>query len=240
MNNLKLKTDKSPKVRIYDSKVYLKALYVQIIRLIPLLLKAYLPVVFLLGIFVVMEVYFDIEASNFTRDPVQVFRGQAYIGMLSNLGILFWMATVSITFFSSILLRKQGQQSEGANFLFYSALITAFLMIDDLFLFHERLFPVFFSIPEIIVYLTYGLILLAYFAKFFSKILDGEFALLFCAVALLGSSVLIDVASHFIRIWGLYLFEDGFKFMGIVTWFLYFNRKSFSFLEAGFRYPDKD
>ena len=41
---------------------------------------------------------------DFTRDPLSIVGAPVYIGILSNLGILFWAAGATICFFRLLLL----------------------------------------------------------------------------------------------------------------------------------------
>lgn len=209
-------------------------IYQQLIKLFWVLIMLYIPILALLALFVILQINYGIRVSTFTRDPIQFFGGDPYIGMLSNIGILFWAATVSITFFTSYMLRGSKQYKAASKFLFYSGLFTSFLMLDDLFLLHENIFPKFLNIPELLIYIAYALILIWYFTAFYRKILEGEYVLLLLAIIFFGGSVFIDYIGEFIKIPGLYVLEDGFKIFGIVTWFTYFLRIDINYLNLSF------
>ncbi len=206
----------------------------QISDFIPILLRLYIPIIVLLLGFVFMQIYFGIEPKIFTSDPVQVLGGQPFTGFLSNLGILFWTATISITGFTSYFVRTLSSDKSKTEFLFYSSLFTTFLMLDDLFLLHEWILPDWLNIPETLTYLAYGLILVVYFRAFYKVFVNGEYVLFLLAIFLFGSSITFDLLSGFFKIPFQYLIEDGLKFVGIITWFLYFARISTYFLNLTF------
>ncbi|MCW5515668.1 hypothetical protein [Muriicola sp. Z0-33] len=204
------------------------------IKLFWVLVKLYIPIIALLALFVVLQIKYGIRVSTFTRDPIQFFGGDPYIGILSNIGILFWAATVSITFFTSYMLWGSKRYKASSKFLFYSGLFTSFLMLDDLFLLHENIFPKLLNIPELLVYIVYALILIWYFTAYYKKISKGEYVLLLLAIFFFGGSVSIDYIGQFIKIPGVYVLEDGFKICGIVTWFTYFVRTDIDYLKLSF------
>jgi hypothetical protein len=63
---------------------------------------------------------------------------------------------------------------------------------------------------------------LAFLVGFRRVILEGDFLLLGLALGFFGLSVAVDVFTDR----ELYLWEDGAKFVGIVTWLAYFVRVS--------------
>lgn len=195
------------------------------------LLLAYLPAVLGLCILAWISSTTGVPISNFTRDPVAVMRAPFYTGLLSNLGILLWCATATITLFGAAVLDTRSQRREWVLFLRWSGLFTTILLFDDLFLFHEIVFPKFLDIREGYVVLCYGLLLLVYLGIFHRQIIRTQFLILILAGVCFAGSLLIDrlpedwMAEH-------HLFEDGSKFVGIVTWFLYFSRTTMSLIKG--------
>jgi hypothetical protein len=100
-------------------------------------------------------------------------------------------------------------------------------LLDDLFLLHEEVFPYYLNIPEKLVFVGYGMIISLYLVKFRKIILKTEFLFLILAFGFLGLSVIIDllpIATRLLGNQGEFLLEDGFKLMGIISWFTYFAR----------------
>lgn len=192
------------------------------------LLKIFLPGILILAIFGIYSFTSNFEFRMFSQDPIQIFRGKPYIGILSNLGILIWCATATILLYSAKLSDMQGKSKKITDFLFYSGILTIFLMLDDLFLVHDIIFPEYLNIDDKAFYFIYGssVLLLIYF--FYKIILDSDYILLLLAFGLLAGSILFDfmdalgIAIHYELV-----LEDSFKFLGIISWFAYFSRLSF-------------
>lgn len=189
------------------------------------LLVMLLPMIALLGVLVVVSIQFGIPISVFTRDPAAVAHVPLYSGFVSNLGVLFWCATVAISFFTVITLVNTDHDGKPLLFLLAMSVQTGLLMLDDLFLFHEKIYPKVFHLPEKGAFVMYGIYLLACLVYFRAVVLKSNYFVLLLSFALLGLSIIVDT---FPEGWSEFhhLFEDGFKLLGIVTWFAYFSSLS--------------
>jgi len=186
-----------------------------------------LGVVYVLIILMLIAVEFlvteslGLSMSLLSRDPAATFHSSPFIGVISNIGIIVWSAAVAICLFCSGIFHKQNK-GEHATFFRYSGLITFILLIDDLFMFHDLVFPKILHFPEKLVYAAYFLLIVIYLFKFYKYILKTEYAILGLALILFGLSMLIDqiLPSRGIE----FLIEDGMKLLGITTWYIYFER----------------
>jgi hypothetical protein len=166
--------------------------------------------------------------SRLTRDPAAILRFPLYIGILSNIGIIFWSATVGICLLASLSLRRSGNRGESLFFL-CSGLLGLLLTLDDLFLLHEDLIPGTLGIAEKGYALGYGIVILGYLLIFWRSILASDYFVLLFSLAMFGFSIVIDTklkateTTNFI--------EDGLKFLGILMWTLYFARSAHSALQ---------
>ena len=117
--------------------------------------------ILLFGLFFSIAIYsmhFDIPVGNFTRDPIAILGGHPFIGVMSNIGILFWSATAAICIFASkIYLDK----TEFSTFLFFSGLLTLLLLFDDLFQLHERI-DNYLYVHEYTAYVIYFILISIY------------------------------------------------------------------------------
>lgn len=191
-----------------------------------LLLTIIYPLLFgLLFLIVMISIYFDIPVGNFTRDPIAVLGGHHLIGIISNIGILFWSATAAICLFAS---KVDLDKTEFSTFLLFSALLTFLLLFDDLFQLHEKI-DNYLYVHEYTAYIVYFILISIYFVKFSKIILSTEYLLLFIACCFLSLSVLADMLLSYVITQRdmKFLIEDGFKLFGIVTWSVYFIRTSF-------------
>lgn len=93
-------------------------------------------------------------------------------GAFSNIGVLLWWAAAIVSAFTYFLLHIPSRAApftkRAKAFFLYMAVLTTLLALDDLFMFHEEVFPVRLGIPELAVYAVYGVLAagLIYFLRF--------------------------------------------------------------------------
>ena len=178
--------------------------------------------------------------SQLTRDVTIIAKIHPLSGMLSSLGILLWCATASICLFSAVALRSV-ESSDIYRFLLVSALLSMYLLFDDLFMFHETLAPHVLGLDQRVVIFFLGLAIFSYLIVFRSVILRTNYLILLLALGMLTSSVLIDAIP---RLWmsGLghwvYLLEDGTKWLGIACWCGYYSDTSLHFFDDNLSRPN--
>ncbi|MBC7743994.1 MAG: hypothetical protein H7096_02745 [Flavobacterium sp.] len=166
-----------------------------------------------------------IPISQLTRDLSAITGGKFYYGLLSNLGLLMWCAAASVCMFSSYILKKRKKLLSG--FLMFSGALTLFLLLDDMFLFHEEVFPKYLGINEKFILAIYPLSICYLFLKYQIQILKTSYLILLSSLGFLALSMATDVI--FRKMSGVQLiFEDGFKFLGIIGWFFYFTNTCIS------------
>ncbi len=185
------------------------------------LLKLYVPVALIVIAVVGLTIVQQLDIGQFTRDPAALTDSSPFIGLLSSIGVLFWAATAAICYFSALILWQQKQHSK-ALFLLAAGLITSLLLLDDLFMFHEVVFPMYLNFGEKITFVLYAAIVGSFLWGFRQQILGTDYTILLIALGLLGFSVLADRIFSDIGSWG-YLVEDGPKLFGIVAWFAYWT-----------------
>lgn len=200
-------------------------------RLLP---WAVLPPVGLLLVVALASRVLDVPAANFMRDPTAIMRAHPLTGMVSNLGIVVWAATVAVLGFSATLLMYVNEGRRAARFLGMGAALTAMLLADDLFLFHEYMFADQLGLPEMLVFGVYALSMGGIAYVFSAEVRSSQTTLLAAAIgcfaASIGADVLLDQAVDW-----TYWIEDGFKFIGITCWFAYFANTSFVAVSSHFR-----
>lgn len=99
--------------------------------------------------------FFNIPPDYLTKDPVALLHGKFYTGALSNFTILCWTAAATLCMFSYLALCKFASHSGLKPLLFHFALVTLILLLDDLYLWHEVMFPDYVGVDERLVYLSY-------------------------------------------------------------------------------------
>lgn len=198
--------------------------------LLPALFTTYIPGLFVLFMLGIMKLWAGIPIKALTDDPSAYMKVPAYVGLLSNLGVLVWSASVVICLFTYVLLRKGKNAGDLPSFLLYSGLITAVLVLDDFFLLHETLI-LSFHVPEVLVFAGYIIAISPYPLKFRRTISKTDFLFLFFAFAFFGLSMAVDVSGIHPR--GGTLLEEGSKFLGIISLFAYYSRVCFQLLLNG-------
>ena len=208
----------------------LKTLVSQAARLRVLLVIIYAVALLTLAALVVVHFVADIPLRLFFIDPVAEFSSPMYVGAVSNLGVVLWGSTASACLFGGWLLWGRQNAAEQSRFLLGSAVVSAILLFDDLFLLHEEVLPERLKIPQPIVFVGYGLLVGWLLWRFRTLILESDFVLLVLAAGFFAGSLLVDLfvtpAEFFIfgDFAGRDLIEDGLKFLGIISWTAYFWR----------------
>ncbi|OUR93423.1 hypothetical protein A9Q87_04835 [Flavobacteriales bacterium 34_180_T64] len=157
-----------------------------------------------------------IPLKTLTSDVTAAADVPLYYGIQSQIGIFFWAAAAAICFLCGSTIK-----SPEWSFFMVSGFLSLFLGLDDIFLFHEVVFPS-LGIHQKVVYLSYVVIFGVYVLKFYKLILQTEFILLAMAFGCFGLSLLIDSFFHNAAPLYTQLIEDGAKFVGIVYWTIYF------------------
>ncbi len=181
--------------------------------------------------FVVVYLYCmktGVKGSNFIAD-IQASSGVPfYTGILSNIGILLWAFTTAICFYSSLLVRDRHK----TQFLVFSGMFSLCFLLDDFFLIHEQVLPVYVGFPEKTMYIVYLVFLIGYVSYFKKLLLKTNCLLFFFIWVWFGMSSFADVLPEFFNVEHyVYYVEEAFKAFGILTWFAYFSTTSFSFIK---------
>jgi hypothetical protein len=207
----------------------------QLRRLQPWLFIAYTPVLAILVAVAIVSAVSGIPPGKFTRDPAALMDAHPLLGAISNLGIMLWSAAAAIVLFTAGVLRRKAWDRELIGYLVASGAITLLLGFDDLFMLHEELLPRYFHAPETLVYLVYIALVLSWLVRFRELILHTDYLLLAAALGFFTVSVAMDrFPDAWLITWPyLFLIEDGFKLIGIVSWLAYFVSVGFAAQEAG-------
>ena len=159
-----------------------------------------------------------VQMTKLSRDPLQRLQLPVYLGLLSYLGVLAWCAASSVMLFASFVIRRITSNSIQARFLAWMGILAAILFLDDLFMVHDTVVPVYLHLPEISFYLVYALYMGFFLQQFWQFILEQtEYELFLIACVCFGFSVAIDID----LIPGNIGTEDTFKMFGIMLHFYY-------------------
>ena len=171
--------------------------------------------------------FYNIKLSLVVRDLAQTCGYPIGVGMISNIGILFWGAAASICFFTTFL---EGINRESSKLLLLGGIFSSLLCIDDLFLLHDRYIgPDFLNLT----YLAMSIFLLVRFLRILKIV--GLFNFLI-SILFLGLSIFFDgvIQQVFNQSYQLtQLIEEGFKFIGITCWLNFWCKASSYALKVG-------
>ncbi len=194
------------------------------------LIATLLPAITILLAIVLLSLGLKIPLSNFTRDTSAIASINPVYGVLSNIGILLWCAATSFCAFAAVIL-KASKFKKKYHFLVSSALLSAYLMLDDLFLIHEK-FSVKAGLNEDIVFALLGITVLVYLIYFRNVLLQTNALMLLLALFFFSQSLVADFLENWLQMqlghWK-YLIEDGTKWLGIAFWCSYFFNTSYQF-----------
>ena len=179
----------------------------------------------------------DVPVAFFLRDPVATLNGHPLTGMVSLLGVLVWCSAAGVCFFTRAVVVRE-RDDEMRLFLLWSGLLTSVLLLDDLFLFHESLAPLYLGVTEGAVIFGYGIATAWYLVRFRRILLGREIRVLFAALAFFTLSQAVDeFQDAWPSPWRI-LFEDGFKLLGIVSWSAALMRICVGAADARAHWPD--
>jgi hypothetical protein len=203
-------------------------------KLWKLLLLLYVPILLLFVVLRVISHFSErITLSYLTRDVAAIADLPFYAGILSQMGGLLWAASLAICVFALMTLGKQNQPfTASKRLLFQASILTAVLLFDDVFQFHEEIGEDYLGISEKVSVLAIVFLGLFFLFSNLREILNSEYLILGLALGLFGGSVFLDAADleDFGRIGKFFsdqlqtFAEDGLKFAGITTWLVYFAR----------------
>jgi hypothetical protein len=173
-----------------------------------------------LAFVVVLKVVEDVSLGDLTKDPTVVLGGPAYIGVLSQLGVMLWAGVSAVCLFVAWTGRRVGADRELTRFFLASGLLSVLLGLDDGFVLHENL-------SQPIVFTVYLVLTAAWLWRYLPVIRTTDYLLLLLALASFALSMASDVAGswesvpHVLR---AYFLEDSLKFVALAFWLAYFVR----------------
>ncbi|MGB3296857.1 MAG: hypothetical protein WBA76_01215 [Phormidesmis sp.] len=171
-----------------------------------------------------------VPVSNLTRDPAVVAHFPIYYGALSNIGILFWSGSVAACLVGVMLLKVLQPNSDAVKFFTAYGGFSLVLCLDDLFLFHEKVFPerilapLGLNLDEEILLIAYAVTFVVLLFRFRKILLQTKPALFGLSLLMFAMSIAFDVLPFPFEMSSEteYFLEDGSKLLAIFVWFTYF------------------
>jgi len=166
----------------------------------------------------------DRPFNDFSRDPVTVLEGPAYIGFVSSLGAVAWAIGCGACLVGALALTGRVRLA-----LICGGLLTAILMADDLLLVHEAYIE-FVGLPMMAAPIIYAGLAIGFLVVFREFVRRHGLWILLVACALFAVSAALDVT---LDEDSPFLIEDGSKLFGIVTWSSFFVLAAVGEIQAG-------
>ncbi|NBD14630.1 MAG: hypothetical protein GVY04_00370 [Cyanobacteria bacterium] len=165
---------------------------------------------------------YNIPPALFLRDVAAISGRSPFLGLGSNLGAFALLVTSTVTLFSALLLKDIGRSYK---LLLWLGLFSLLLFMDDFFMLHEKKF--FIGIQEDYVFVLYSIFFALISMVMFRSSIDFDFRTLLASVIFFALSISIDIVQSFWDSpWRIFL-EDGFKFVGIVSWSIFLIQASY-------------
>ncbi|MDB5020564.1 MAG: hypothetical protein JWQ28_1691 [Pedobacter sp.] len=174
-------------------------------------------------------------ASVLTGDPLIVAKGKFYYGAISSLGSIGWTATSTICLVTYFML-SDSRDKKTRSFFLFSGLFSVFLLVDDLFMLHDDFFPNYLGVSQSFILALYPILSAFLLINYRGRIAGSSYTRLFIALGFLALSVIIDDFFPIVNRLDLAI-EDGFKFLGIVGWAIYFFDTAFTVLNYEVKRP---
>ncbi len=197
-------------------------------------IAGFLPLILL----VIVTLTSEINVDQLTRDPNAYAGVHPITGALSTLGLFLWAAAATMWMLCAVLHKLQNQ-SRKMHYAAVSAALSAYMLFDDAFQFHETIGPYNFHIPERLIMAILAVIILLYLAGYRERIMANSGFIFLLSLAFLGGSAIIDTVGFIARMMPkdvMYWVEDGMKWFGICYWcafaFLHFRAEAVSILSV--------
>lgn len=164
-----------------------------------------------------------VEFKMLSKDPDAVAGLPPFVGWQAGLCWLIEAFGATSVLLAWYLVRRLGGDQTVRRFLLGIGLLAALLLADDIFQFHEAVYPALFGIPQDMTYPIYALVLIALFVVWGRHVVTEDRLLLGLAGVAFASSLLLDTIgpksyAHF------NLLEDGTKQLGFTLWTLFLVR----------------
>lgn len=193
----------------------------------------YIAGVVLLALLWFASATFGIPIRHLTADPAQIYKSPFYNGFLSNLTVITWAMGAYGALFAAWFVKRWDGDREWVRFFRMAGIFTLVLMLDDLFMFHEEIFPKYGMLSKLtgiepnekIVIGCYGLFAMWFVYSSRHTLRKTAWLQLLVACVILAFGVMADrgIAKKVFTDSATRAFvEDAAKFLGVLGWSLYF------------------
>ncbi|MGE3289116.1 MAG: hypothetical protein AB7J32_23870 [Pseudonocardia sp.] len=177
----------------------------------------------LLAAFSVFAAAQGVPFRMLSKDPDAVAGLPPFVGWQAGLCWLIEAFGATSALLAWYLVRRLDGDRTTRRFLLGIGLLAGLLLSDDIFQFHEAVYPALFGIPQDLIYPIYAMVLLAIFVAWGRHVVTEDRTLLVLAGVAFASSLVLDTFGP--KHWEYFnLFEDGTKQLGFTLWTLFLVR----------------
>jgi len=162
------------------------------------------------------------------EDPASLIGYNQFIGFITPIGAIVLAISIGAALLMAFILPSQPdlKRKKEVSFILIMALISFFLILDDLFLLHERVFTGWFQVGERRIFLVYILLFTVFLITYKESILTGPIIFLIIAGLMFGLSLAADFVSDKVPLREGYrgiieILEEGGKLGGYLFWTTY-------------------
>ncbi|MDK2979752.1 MAG: hypothetical protein PWQ55_99 [Chloroflexota bacterium] len=162
------------------------------------------------------------------EDPASLLGYNQFIGFLTPIGVVVLAAGIGAVLLAASMNKEGWDETQRRilRSLYFLAAVSLFLLLDDLFLLHERVFTGLFRVGEHTIFLTYVLLFVLFAAIHHKAILNGPTLFLVLAFLLFGVSLASDFVTDKVSFGAattstLKMLEEAGKLGGYLFWTAY-------------------
>lgn len=169
----------------------------------------------------VVAILVDVPTRHLLEDGTTVANVPWYVGAVSQAGLVGWALAASVALFAASVLAVVDDDRHFVRFFLAGGLLTAWLMIDDMFRLHEDVLADAMNVDEQVTQALYAAILALWIVTQRHVILRTRPYVFVAAFFWFAVSLLLDLSGETSgSLW--LVFEDGSKLLGILTWAAFF------------------
>jgi len=168
--------------------------------------------------------YFQIPFQDLTANPLSKFNIPFYQGILQRIGLILWGFVLILPLLTYSVLGSSDNLGETRRFLLFSGVFFGYFLIDELLLIHNFILPKIINIRQLPVLIFYAAATLFFLLRFRKILIKNYLWVIVIAISFLGLSMIIDILSYqkVIQFEIRYFLDDGAKFLGIFSLFIYY------------------
>ena len=203
--------------------------------------KIFLVLILLLNIVLLcvfgLSAVYSLPMEDLLEDPASVYGYSQFAGFITFVGVVILATGIGAVILALSFISFKTVEKKEIVAVALLALINLFLILDDLFLLHERIFTGLFQVGERRIFLAYLICFCIFVAIFRKQVLSGPTIFFIIAMLLFGLSLATDILSDKVPlneafIDSIKMLEEGCKLGGYLFWTAFIMLKAKDVLQA--------